>query len=190
MEEMVIKSTKGVYRYRLIGIFTIIIMLAIIYTLFFPNKMAIEDATSIALISEGDSGNKINSDDNFSSIESLLSYSIAEQGNNRIKPENISATSAEIVPRQSTELKPKKLVEGRKYVIQLAALKNSRNIEELIALLRLNNYTVYTIPNKAVNGKLTRLFVGPYMSKAKADAEVIQLKALTKLNGQVVLFKP
>ncbi|WP_392560971.1 SPOR domain-containing protein [Orbus sturtevantii] len=69
------------------------------------------------------------------------------------------------------------------YVIQLAALKNKQKIEELVALLRLNNYDVYTIPKVAQEGQLTRLFVGYYPTKAQAETVIIDLENLTKLKG-------
>jgi len=71
----------------------------------------------------------------------------------------------------------------KNYMIQLVALKNKKKIEELIALLRLNNYDVYTLPKLPQEGQLTRLFVGYYPTKEQAEMVIIDLEHLTKLKG-------
>ncbi|OCG59147.1 hypothetical protein A9G41_00710 [Gilliamella sp. Nev5-1] len=76
------------------------------------------------------------------------------------------------------ELKP--------YMIQLTALKNRQKIEELVALLRLNNYNVRTIPQKPEPNQLIKLQVGPYANKKQAEQVIINLNNLTKLKGMIV----
>lgn len=72
------------------------------------------------------------------------------------------------------------------FLIQLVALKNKRKIEELVALLKLNNYDVYIDPKVPVNGEVIRLFVGYYPTKEQAELVIIDLENLTKLKGFVV----
>lgn len=73
------------------------------------------------------------------------------------------------------------------YTIQLVALKNKQKIEELIALLRLNNYDVYTQPKIPKEGQVTRLMVGNYPTKEQAELVSIDLANLTKLKGFVTV---
>jgi DedD protein len=72
------------------------------------------------------------------------------------------------------------------YMIQLGALKNKKKIEELVALLRLNNYNVRTIPNNPGPNQLIKLQVGPYAKKEQAEHLISNLKNLTKLKGVIV----
>ncbi|WP_085246879.1 SPOR domain-containing protein [Gilliamella mensalis] len=76
--------------------------------------------------------------------------------------------------------------EFKPYMIQLIALKNRQKIEELVALLRLNNYSVRTIPQKPEPNELIKLQVGPYAKKEQAEQVIINLNNLTKLKGIVV----
>lgn len=76
--------------------------------------------------------------------------------------------------------------ENRSYSIQLVALKNKQKIEELVALLRLNNYDVYLDPPNAQDQQIIRLLVGQFPTKGQAEMVVIDLQHLTKLKGIVV----
>lgn len=72
------------------------------------------------------------------------------------------------------------------YMIQLGALKNKRKIEELVALLRLNNYNVSVIPSNPGPDQLIKLQVGPYAKKEQAEQLISDLNNLTKLKGVIV----
>ncbi|KES17406.1 Sporulation related domain protein [Gilliamella apicola SCGC AB-598-I20] len=72
------------------------------------------------------------------------------------------------------------------YMIQLGALKNKRKIEELVALLRLNNYNVSIIPSNPGQDQLIKLQVGPYAKKEQAEQLISDLNNLTKLKGVIV----
>ncbi|WP_085165538.1 SPOR domain-containing protein [Gilliamella bombi] len=76
--------------------------------------------------------------------------------------------------------------ESKPYMIQLTALKNKQKIEELIALLRLNNYSVRTIPDNPEPNQLIKLQVGPYAKKEQAEQVIINLNNLTKLEGIII----
>lgn len=75
----------------------------------------------------------------------------------------------------------------KNYIIQLVALKNKQKIDELTALLRLNNYEVYTIPQVVKDGQITRLMVGNYQTREQAELVIIDLENLTKLKGYIAL---
>ena len=72
------------------------------------------------------------------------------------------------------------------YMIQLGALKNKKKIEELVALLRLNNYNVIIIPSNPEPNQLIKLQVGPYAKKDQAEQLISNLNHLTKLKGVIV----
>ncbi len=72
------------------------------------------------------------------------------------------------------------------YMIQLGALKNKKKIEELVALLRLNNYNVRVIPNNPGPNQLMKLQVGPYAKREQAEQLISNLNNLTKLKGVII----
>lgn len=74
---------------------------------------------------------------------------------------------------------------GKAYVIQLGALTNAAKVEEIKATLSFANYTVFTIPATAVQGKTTRIFVGPEASRQKLESTLPALEKLTGLKGVV-----
>lgn len=94
-------------------------------------------------------------------------------------------------PEQNTKSNEKSQApQGRAYVIQLGVLKNAAKVEEIIARLRLSGYQVYTEPSLPVNGQLTRIFIGPNVSREKLQSSLSELKDLTGLQGQIRSYKP
>lgn len=76
--------------------------------------------------------------------------------------------------------------ETKPYMIQLTALKNRQKIEELVALLRLNNYNVRLIPKNPEPNQLIKLQIGPYAKREQAEQVIVDLDTLTKLKGIIV----
>lgn len=76
------------------------------------------------------------------------------------------------------------------YTLQLGGFNNAKNVEALIAQLRLSGYTAYTLPTKPVEGKLTRVFVGPEVSKQKLESRQAAITKLTGLKGKIVIYDP
>ncbi len=54
---------------------------------------------------------------------------------------------------------------GKAYVVQLGALKNADKVNEIVGKLRSSGFKVYTSPSTPVQGKITRILVGPDTSK-------------------------
>ncbi|HEJ9437074.1 TPA: cell division protein DedD [Proteus mirabilis] len=79
---------------------------------------------------------------------------------------------------------------GEAWVVQLGALKNAAKVEEIIAKMHLSGYPVYTVPARPVSGKVTRIYIGPNVSKAELQAMLPRLKELTGLQGEVRAYKP
>ncbi len=91
---------------------------------------------------------------------------------------------------------PKPVVEekaaptGKAYVVQLGALKNADKVNEIVGKLRGAGYRVYTSPSTPVQGKITRILVGPDASKDKLKGSLGELKQLSGLSGVVMGYTP
>ncbi|HCA26709.1 MAG TPA: hypothetical protein DEP05_03550 [Betaproteobacteria bacterium] len=82
--------------------------------------------------------------------------------------------------------KPQKA--AKRYAVQLAAFSNPNNAHKLQARLTLNAIQAYTEVFKTSHGKKTRVRVGPFDSRAAAEAARAKL-AKIKLKGNVVTLK-
>lgn len=76
------------------------------------------------------------------------------------------------------------------YTLQLGGFNNATNVNALIAKLRLSGYTAYTLPQKPVEGSLTRVFVGPEVSKEKLESRQTAIAKLTGLKGKIIAYDP
>ncbi|MCX8573805.1 SPOR domain-containing protein [Gilliamella sp. B3831] len=76
--------------------------------------------------------------------------------------------------------------DSKLYMIQIAALRNKQKIEELVALLRLNNYNVKVIPKKPEPNQLIKLQVGPYAKREQAEQVIDNLNNLTKQKSIII----
>ena len=73
------------------------------------------------------------------------------------------------------------------WIIQLVSLKNEDNAKAIVADLKNSGYPANII--KQDNG-FNRIVVGPDVSKEKLEKQIIELKAIIGLEGQVLKFKP
>lgn len=74
---------------------------------------------------------------------------------------------------------------GQAYVVQLGALKNAAKVNEIVAKLRLSGYRAFTVPSTAVQGQITRIYVGPDASKANLQSSLSELQSVSGLGGVV-----
>lgn len=74
------------------------------------------------------------------------------------------------------------------WAIQLGAFQNAQNINVLLKKLHKAGYQAHTVPTEVIDGQLTRVFVGPDVSKKKLENQLPQLKRLTKLQGKLLPF--
>jgi len=91
-------------------------------------------------------------------------------------------------PKQAEEEKPAPT--GKAYVVQLGALKNADKVNEVTGKLRSAGYRVFTIPGTPVQGKITRILVGPDASKEKLKGSLGELKQISGLSGVVMGYTP
>ena len=91
-------------------------------------------------------------------------------------------------PKAAPEEQPAPV--GKAYVVQLGALKNADKVNEIVASLRGAGYRAYTSPSTPVQGKITRIRVGPEASKDKLKGSLGELKQLSGLSGVVMGYTP
>lgn len=77
---------------------------------------------------------------------------------------------------------------GKAYVVQLGALKNADKVNEIVGKLRSAGFRVYTSPSTPVQGKLTRILVGPDASKDKLKSSLGELSSISGLSGVVMNY--
>ncbi|WP_354624455.1 SPOR domain-containing protein [Psychromonas sp. MME2] len=82
----------------------------------------------------------------------------------------------------------KKTLPDKAWTIQLGAFQNAENINQLLKKLHKAGFQAHTVPSEVVDGQLTRVFVGPDVSKEKLEKQLPQLKRLTNLKGQLIPF--
>lgn len=76
---------------------------------------------------------------------------------------------------------------GQAFVVQVGALKNADKVNEIVAKLRLAGYKAYTLPSTPVQNSVTRIMVGPDVSKEKLNSSLNELKSLSGLPGAYVM---
>lgn len=79
---------------------------------------------------------------------------------------------------------------GRAYVVQLGALRNADKANEIVSRLRSAGYKAYTSPSTPVQGQITRIMVGPDVSRDKLKDQLGELHQLTGLSGVVMGYSP
>lgn len=86
------------------------------------------------------------------------------------------------------KVKPQKEFQTKfAWTLQVGTFKSPQNVEQLVAKLRLNGFDTYTIPKSPVENELTKVFVGPSLSR---DAVVkLESKVSELIKTQVVILK-
>ncbi len=83
---------------------------------------------------------------------------------------------------------PEKAKLNEAWVIHLGSFKNKQNVNNLVAKLKSNGYTVYTKPIQTKSGELTKVFIGPELVKSSLESKLPELKKLTTIQGKVAQF--
>ncbi|MGU5714052.1 cell division protein DedD [Aeromonas taiwanensis] len=76
------------------------------------------------------------------------------------------------------------------WILQLGAFKNADSVNALVSKLRAAGYSAQTSPRTPVQGKITRVFIGPDVSKAKLQGMQSRISQMTGLGGSVVAYNP
>ncbi|OCG04697.1 SPOR domain-containing protein [Gilliamella sp. wkB112] len=186
-------NTQNRVRNRLVGLATLLLILAAIAPWILTDKSS--SRTSTTPILKPDVVNQQNqvtpsaddSNNDFANNTNSLPDIPYIPNDEQNADSTISSDMADEVDT-ATQVSSTSQVEpdSKLYMIQLTALKNKQKIEELVALLRLNNYNVRIIPKNPEPNQLIKLQVGPYAKKGQAEQVIISLNNLTKLKGIIV----
>lgn len=106
------------------------------------------------------------------------------------KPQPVAEQLAATTPPPKAAPEEKPAPVGKAYVVQLGALKNADKVNEIVASLRGAGYHAYTSPSTPVQGKITRILVGPDASKDKLKGSLGELNRLSGLSGVVMGYTP
>ncbi|TSJ89257.1 hypothetical protein FPQ14_07040 [Gilliamella apicola] len=181
------KITSNKVRNQLVGFATLLLIVAIVAPNIITDKSNLHTPTIPILQPEVvNKQNKVITSQNESTIN--------ESSNNGFEqsytPDSEQYTSPLALPDTVDDNFASSITDSEQtdktYMIQLGALKNKKKIEELVALLKLNNYNVRIIPNNSAPNQLIKLQVGPYAKKEQAEQLISNLNNLTKLKGVIV----
>ena len=179
-------------RNQLVGFATLLLILAVIAPWILTDKSKqrtlatpilqpeIVNQQNKLINSSNESGDEFDNI-NTSNIPNTSYISGVDQNSNPLTLNDISENDDGSDPKVSVSEQ-----ETKSFMIQLTALKNKQKIEELVALLRLNNYNVRLIPKNPEPNQLIKLQVGPYAKKEQAEQIINNLDNLTKLKGIIV----
>jgi DedD protein len=176
-------------RNRLVGFATLLLIIAAIAPWIITDKSNLR--TSTTPIFQAESVTQKNQNDApFNGVDDEFTNNVSEVPYIPDSEQNASTLFLPDIDDDvdtSTTMKPStSQQETKPYMIQLTALKNKQKIEELVALLRLNNYSVRTLPQNPEPNQLIKLQVGPYAKKEQAEQVIINLNNLTKLKGIII----
>ncbi|MDU3054732.1 MAG: cell division protein DedD [Escherichia coli] len=115
-----------------------------------------------------------------------------------LDPTTIAANNTEFEPEPAPVAPPKpKPVEPPKPKVEAPPAPKpepkpvvEEKANEIVGKLRGAGYRVYTSPSTPVQGKITRILVGPDASKEKLKGSLGELKQLSGLSGVVMGYTP
>ncbi|HAT2781239.1 cell division protein DedD [Citrobacter koseri] len=106
------------------------------------------------------------------------------------KPQQQVAATPTPAPEPKPAAEEKPAPTGKAYVVQLGALKNADKVNEIVGKLRGAGFRVYTSPSTPVQGKITRILVGPDASRDKLKNSLGELQQISGLSGVVMGYSP
>lgn len=105
------------------------------------------------------------------------------QSNNR---PSVTQTKPKTVAQKPAPVRETNQYNDSAWMIQLVALKNQDNAKKLVADLQKRGFQAHLRPD----GGLSRVIIGPDVSKEKMEQQIDKLKEITGLKGQLQTFKP
>ncbi|GAM69290.1 DedD protein [Vibrio sp. JCM 19236] len=98
----------------------------------------------------------------------------------------IESKPVEVVEVKEREVPERNQYQDGAYIIQLVALRNAENAATMVKDLRSRGFQANVKKDK----DLSRVIVGPDVSRSKLESQLPELKKITGLNGQIQTFKP
>ena len=102
-------------------------------------------------------------------------------------PESSSSTNTVPEPEQAVETS-NEAMEGPAYVIQLGSFQHKKNVDRLIKKLQKAGFTVFSQQITSRQRQMTKVFVGPDVSREKLEKALPEINRLTKLKGKITVF--
>lgn len=76
------------------------------------------------------------------------------------------------------------------WVVRLGAFRNAENVQRLVTNLRDQGFNAYSRSQPSQSGELRVLYVGPDLNASVLEEQLVELKSITGLDGQVVPYQP
>ncbi|HCH02935.1 MAG TPA: cell division protein DedD [Vibrio sp.] len=112
--------------------------------------------------------------------------SVTVQAESKAKPQPEVKPQPKPVVNKPASVREKNQYSDSAWIIQLVALSNKDNAQKLVADLQKRGFQAHL----KQDGKLSRVIVGPDVSKEKMEQQIDKLQEITGLKGQLQTFKP
>ncbi|MBL6734787.1 MAG: SPOR domain-containing protein, partial [Shewanellaceae bacterium] len=90
--------------------------------------------------------------------------------------------------RAASSLRP--LPKGHAWTLQVGTFASAANVNRLLQQLSKQGWSVYTVPQTVVEGKLTRVFIGPELDQNRLKSIQKKIKETFKTKSVIVKFYP
>ena len=149
-----------------------------------PSQIPVEDTQA------NDADLVANETQQIDTAPQMVEASIDEPVINKAEPKvAVQEPAKPVAKAPEPTRKPEENLTQMAYVIQLGSFSHAPNVKSLQEKLKANGFKTFTRPIKTPNGTLTKVFVGPSLSKEELESKLPELKQLTKLNGKVTQFE-
>ena len=149
-----------------------------------PSQIPVEDTQA------NDADLVANETQQIDTAPQMVEASIDEPVINKAEPKvAVQEPAKPVAKTPEPTRKPEENLTQMAYVIQLGSFSHAPNVKSLQEKLKVNGFKTFTRPIKTPNGTLTKVFVGPSLSKKELESKLPELKQLTKLNGKVTQFE-
>jgi len=149
-----------------------------------PSQIPVEDTQA------NDADLVANETQQIDTAPQMVEASIDEPVINKAEPKvAVQEPAKPVAKTPEPTRKPEENLTQMAYVIQLGSFSHAPNVKSLQEKLKANGFKTFTRPIKTPNGTLTKVFVGPSLSKKELESKLPELKQLTKLNGKVTQFE-
>ena len=149
-----------------------------------PSQIPVEDTQA------NDADLVANETQQIDTAPQMVEASIDEPVINKAEPKvAVQEPAKPVAKAPEPTRKPEENLTQMAYVIQLGSFSHAPNVKSLQEKLKVNGFKTFTRQIKTTNGTLTKVFVGPSLSKKELESKLPELKQLTKLNGKVTQFE-
>jgi len=106
------------------------------------------------------------------------------------KTKTAAAHQSKVVTTASTKISEPKVQVAKAWVIQMGSFSDVKKAKTLEKQLRAKGYAAYTYSAKTAVGTMTRVYVGPQLTQAKAKSVLAKLDSNMHMKGVILPFEP